>query len=195
MQSGELDALVSQLTGGEDKAAEDAVKRLAGHGKEAIPPLAAVFKGGDADARWWALRALAEIKEPEAAEILIEGLADTEESVRHCAGLALRENPHKAAIPALAALLGDDDRMLAQLASDALAAIGSEATDALLDAVGNGSQAARIEAVRALAGIRDLRAVSTLFRLLDEDSAMLEYWANEGLERMGIGMTFFGTGK
>jgi HEAT repeat protein len=195
MGSGELARHIKQLTSGNDTAAEAAVKQLASHGKKAIPALAAVFKGGDADARWWALRALAEIKAPGAAEILIEGLADMEASVRYCAGLALRENPHTAAIPALAALLGDEDRMLAQLAGDALAAVGAEATEALLEVVESGAQAARIAAVRALAGIGDLRSVSTLFRLLDEDSVLLEYWANQGLERMGIGMTFFGVGK
>jgi hypothetical protein len=27
--------------------------------------------------------------------------------------------------------------------------------------------------------------------LLDSDSAVLEHWASEGLEKMGVGMSFF----
>jgi HEAT repeat protein len=49
----------------------------------------------------------------------------------------------------------------------------------------------RLEAVRALAYIGDKRSIPQLFQALDEDSAMLEYWANEGLQKMGIGMMFY----
>jgi len=52
-------------------------------------------------------------------------------------------------------------------------------------------QAARLEAARALALIADQRAIPSLFQALDGESALLEYWANEGLERMGVGMAFF----
>jgi HEAT repeat protein len=54
----------------------------------------------------------------------------------------------------------------------------------------SGSHIARLEAARALASIGDTRAIPALFDALD-DSALLEYWANEGLERMGVGMCFF----
>jgi HEAT repeat protein len=55
----------------------------------------------------------------------------------------------------------------------------------------NGSPQARIEAARALGFIGDARAVPQLFKALDGDSAILEYWADQGLERMGVGMVFF----
>jgi HEAT repeat protein len=51
--------------------------------------------------------------------------------------------------------------------------------------------AARIQAARALALIGDTRAIPELFNALDGDSALLEYWAGEGLEKMGVGMVFF----
>jgi hypothetical protein len=30
-----------------------------------------------------------------------------------------------------------------------------------------------------------------MFAALNEDSALIEYWANEGLDRMGVGMKLF----
>ena len=45
--------------------------------------------------------------------------------------------------------------------------------------------------MRALAMIGDQRAIGTLFTALDDPSAIVEYWADEGLVRMGIGMVFF----
>jgi hypothetical protein len=37
----------------------------------------------------------------------------------------------------------------------------------------------------------DLGAVPALFKSLDDGSAMVEHWADEGLQRRGIGMAFF----
>ena len=95
------------------------------------------------------------------------------------------------AAPALVAMLGDPDRLCAELAADALVAIGAPAVEALLEVLENGSPQARLGAARALAQIGDERAIPAFFSLLDDDSALLEYWAGEGLERMGIGMLFF----
>ena len=39
--------------------------------------------------------------------------------------------------------------------------------------------------------IGDTRAIPELYKMLDSDSALLEYWASDGLERMGVGMVFF----
>jgi HEAT repeat protein len=54
-----------------------------------------------------------------------------------------------------------------------------------------GEHVARLEAVRALAKIGDERAIPALFDALDNDSALIEYWASEGLEKMGVGMVFY----
>jgi HEAT repeat protein len=48
-----------------------------------------------------------------------------------------------------------------------------------------------MEAMRALALIGDQRSIPLLFEALDSDSMLMEYWANEGLERMGVGMIFY----
>jgi hypothetical protein len=42
-----------------------------------------------------------------------------------------------------------------------------------------------------LAQIGDPRSIPALFTALDEDSALMEYWASEGLEKMGVGIVFF----
>jgi HEAT repeat protein len=80
------------------------------------------------------------------------------------------------------------------LAGDALVAIGSPAVPALLEVLQAGVHPARLEAVRALARIGDERAIPALFTALDDSSALIEYWANEGLERMGVGMVFYRPG-
>jgi HEAT repeat protein len=86
--------------------------------------------------------------------------------------------------------LDDPDPLARRLAGEALEAVGSEAVPALLEVMGDGSHVARLEAARALANIGDARAIPALFEALD-DSALMEYWASEGLERMGVGMIFF----
>ena len=50
---------------------------------------------------------------------------------------------------------------------------------------------ARLEAVRALSKIGDQRSIPALFECLDDSSALIEYWAGEGLEKMGVGMVFY----
>jgi HEAT repeat protein len=93
-------------------------------------------------------------------------------------------------VAGLVAALDDPDPLARRLAGQALATIGGEAVPRLLEVMAGGKHNARLEAVRALARIGDTRAVPALFEAL-EGSALLEYWANEGLERMGVGMSFF----
>jgi len=56
--------------------------------------------------------------------------------------------------------------------------------------VKNASQSARIHALRALAEIRDHRAIPLLMQVIQEDSALLQHWAKEGLERLGLDMVY-----
>jgi HEAT repeat protein len=134
---------------------------------------------------------MAEIHDPHTPALLLQALHDPEPDVRHCAALALRKQPAPEAVADLAACLPSADRLLAHLAADALIAAGKAAVPALLEVMQTGPQAARLEAVRALAGIGDTSTVPALFAALDEESALMEYWAGEGLERMGVGMAFF----
>jgi HEAT repeat protein len=54
-----------------------------------------------------------------------------------------------------------------------------------------GPHIARLEAARALALIGDSRAIPVLFEALDDQSAYVGFWSDEGLDRMGVGMVFF----
>jgi len=114
--------------------------------------------------------------------------------VRWCAGLALRKHPANEAVPALIRLLSDNDTLTRRLAGDALVATGASAVEQLLQAAQSGEHLTRLEAVRALAKIGDQRAIPILFECLDDSSALIEYWASEGLEKMGIGMVFYKPG-
>jgi HEAT repeat protein len=183
--------LLSAFTSGDDVRAEAAVPTLVAHGSQAFPGLEVLLASSSKDVRWWAVRTLAEIPDPETLLLLIKSLSDQDASVRQCAALALRKRPAAQAVPALISALDDPDHLCASLSADALEAIGSEAVPALLEVMQSGSMAARQEAVRALAMIGDQRSIPVLFAALEWDSALMEYWANEGLERMGVGWTFF----
>lgn len=186
-----LPELVAELTSGDDEKATVAAEKIAGYGEEALSALQELLVSQDPDIRWWALRAVAEIHSVRTCELLVEALHDPHPAVRQCAALGLRLNPHPSAVPRLIGALDDQDRLYASLAANALVAIGDAAVPALIEVAESGRRRAQIEAVRALAMIGDKRAIPTLFAALGEDSAMLEYWADEGLERMGVGMVYF----
>jgi HEAT repeat protein len=195
-----IERYIAELASGDDRRAEAVVNELAALGEQALPALLRFLHENDgsrpqqADRRWWALRAIAEIKCPAARDALLQALADSDSRLRQCALLGLRLQPDERLLAQAPALLADRDALAASLAADALIALGKLATPALVKALQDAPQAARLRAVRALARIQDPRSIPVLFKVLDEDSALIEYWASEGLERMGVGMTFFNPG-
>jgi HEAT repeat protein len=186
----QINDLIEELTSGDEQIAENAAMDIASLGEISIMPLAALLKSTNPDIRWWAVRTLAEISHPDVPVYLVSALQDPDPSVQQCAALALRQNPRNEAIPVLISLLTSTDRLTARLAADALITTGEHAVLFLIDVLQNGDQATRIEAARALAMIGDTRSIPYLFSLINEDSMILEYWANEGLDRMGVGMIF-----
>jgi HEAT repeat protein len=186
-----IENLIKELTSGDDERAEASVVKIAAHGPGVLSILKKTISSSDPDVRWWALRAAAEIPSPETSSLLIAALDDPDTSVRQCAALGLRLVPDPQAVPRLIACLDDRDPLFASLVADALIAIGEPAVPALLNIMESGAHPVRLAAVRALALIGDKRAIPVLFAALDEDSALMEYWAGEGLERLGVGMTFF----
>jgi len=186
----ELETLVQQLIRGDDQEAEQAALALAKLGAQALPALLALADSQDIDQRWWALRTLALIPAPQAKVALIHALRDPDINVRQCAALGIRYQPTFEAVPVLLEALASQDKLLARLAADALIAIGHQAVPDLILTVKNGNPTARLEAVRALALIGDPRAIPVLYAVLSEESTFMEYWATEGLDRMGIGLTY-----
>lgn len=187
----DLDSLLSDLTSGDDELAEKAALAIQGYGQNAVTKISQLITDPDPDIRWWAVRALAEFHEGNTTELIIIALGDDDQYVKQCALLAMRNRPDSNAIPILTQFLGDEHSLLSRLAVDALIAIGKDATPALLEILEYSENLARLASVQALAKIGDFASVSSLFNQLDSNSALMDYWANEGLKKMGIGMSFY----
>lgn len=183
--------LLADLASGDEVRAESAVPLLAALGEAVLPGLLGLLGTQDRDQRWWATRALAALGGDGAVSALERALQDPEPEVRQCAALGLRHHPVATAVRGLCAALSDPDRMTARLAGDALIAVGPRATPDLIEVIARAGPAAKIEAVRALAGIEDQRSIPALYALLDDPSALVQHWAEEALERMGVGMVYF----
>jgi HEAT repeat protein len=187
----DLDDLLRRLTGGDDVRAEAAAIELAGAVPAAVPSLLRLLSSSTADERWWALRTLALIEGPSPTQALIDALSDPDPLVRQCAALGLRGRKEPASIQPLVNALSDSDRSVARLAGDSLASLAPAAMPALVEAAHSQNQAIRIEAVRALALARDPSSVPVLLAALDDESTVVAFWADLGLERLGVGMAFF----
>ena len=184
-----LDELLADLTSGDEARAEGAVLGLVDLGEDAFPSLRDMLKADDSDHRWWALRTLAQ--SPQArTEWLLPLLNDPDVEVRQAAALGLCSHPDEMAIKPLVRALSDADSIVSGLACSALVVIGKPAVPSLLEIPKDVPQTARINATRALAEIADHRAIPALMAALDDDSVMVQHWAEEGLERLGLDMVY-----
>lgn len=192
-----LQDLLSDLTSGSETRAEKAVPELIDLGQDAIPALLDLTHSSEVDHRWWGLRVLAQSPHSQ-AEWLIPFLNDSAREVRQCAALGLAIKADESAIQPLIQALSDEDSMVSSLAVNALVKIGKSAVPSLIDVVkpsperveGAAPQSARIHALRALAEIRDHRAIPVMMKVMEEDSALLQHWAKEGLDRLGLDMVY-----
>ena len=184
-----LQALLNDLTSGDETRAEGAVSALLEKGEEAIPALLEMTKSDDADKRWWALRVLAQSPHSR-TEWLTPFLNDPAADVRQCAALGLSLKPDESATESLIRALSDEDTLVSNLAVKALDKLGKAAVPSLIENVKGGSQSSRILALRALVEIRDHRAIPVMMQVMNEESALLQYWAKEGLERLGLDMVY-----
>jgi HEAT repeat protein len=181
--------LLSDLTSGSETRAESAVPELIDLGQEAIPALLDLTRSSEVDHRWWGLRVLAQSPYSQ-AEWLVPFLNDPAREVRQCAALGLAIKPDENATQPLVQALRDEDSMVSSLAVNALVKIGKGAVPTLIDVVETAPQSARIHALRALAEIRDHRAIPVMMKVMEEDSALLQHWAKEGLDRLGLDMVY-----
>jgi HEAT repeat protein len=123
---------------------------------------------------------------------LIElGLQETDPEVRAVAVYALGTRPEPQAVPLLISVLSDPSPFLARTASDSLHRLGVPAVPALSEALKHQDAQTRGLAARALALIADKSSIPALFHALEDDSTVVQYWADEGLERMGVGQVYF----
>lgn len=187
----DLESLIRELTSDDDERAAQALEQLPLHGQAASEVLLDLLSSERADDRWWAVAGLGSIGGEGALPSLLIALRDPDPEVRQCAAIALRQVADPSAIPDLIELLGHEDRLLARLASGALAALGGQAVSQLTVAMRSPIPQVRIEAARALGEGGDTGAIPALFAALDDPSAVVVHLAEVGLERLGVGMQFF----
>lgn len=183
--------LLAELTSGDDQRAERSISALVELGLDSIPPLLHLTHSEDVDTRWWAVRALAASPHTRTS-YLIPLLDDSSAEIRAAAALALCEHPGEEAVEALTKALSDEDSLTAGLAGNALVRVGSPAVPSLLEVLKEASANVRILALRALSEIRDHRAIPAMMNCLnnENESAVAQYWAQQGLERLGLDMVY-----
>jgi HEAT repeat protein len=169
--------------------AEKAVAGLVSLGEDAVPALLDLTHSPESDSRWWALRTLAQ-SPLFLPEWLIPFLNDPAPDVRQCAALGLGIKAAESALQPLVRALSDEDAMVCSLAERALITIGAAAVPSLIEVVQTATRSARIHGLRALAEIRDHRAIPVMMQVMEDDSALLQYWAKEGLDRLGLDMVY-----
>ena len=184
-----LKELLADLTSGDETRAENAVPGIVDLGADAFPALRDMLKSDDSDQRWWTLRTLAQ--SPQArTEWLLPLLNDSVAEVRQVAALGLCSHHDETAIRPLIRALSDVDTMVSGLACNALVVIGKPAVPSLLEIIEDIPQSARINTIRALAEIADHSAIPALMSALEDDSILVQHWAEEGLERLGLDMVY-----
>ena len=187
----EMKDLLAELTSGDDNRAENSIPALTELGMAVIPALLDLTHAEETDTRWWAVRALAASPHTR-TEDLLPLLSDSAPEVRAATALALCNHPHESAVEALIKTLADEDPLTAGLAGNALVKIGSPSVPSLIEVMKETSTGIRMRSValRALCDIRDHRAIPIMMKCLGDESAVLQYWAQEGLERLGLNMVY-----
>ena len=194
-----LEVLCADLVSGDETLAERAALKLPELGSQAMAVVCGLYETSDSEARWWVIRALAGFEttmaipgsaRDETTSILLTALSDDSEELRQAAAMAFCHRPDPQALTKLAYTLNDPDPMTAKLASNALILLEKQATPVLLDVLENGHQIAKLEAVRALAEIKDTRAIPGLMKAYETGSAIMRYWAGLGLDNLGVGMIY-----
>jgi Uri superfamily endonuclease len=186
----EVQELVHALTEGDDDSREAAALALGRFGQAAIESLVALLDRDDADVRWWATRALAEVGAEGGILSLVRVLSDADPDVRACAALALGRSGAGQAAPALAACLADESAFVASVAADALSMLGEPAIKAIAGMLTADEAYVRLLAVRTLARIKSQDAVGPLLGRLEDSSYLVRYYAQEALEALGVGFVF-----
>lgn len=156
---------------------------------------------GDADLRWWAVRALAHCGTDAAAPALAALLGETQvqtvstqEASMLCATAAMAlghlhqryaESVHSH-LPQIAAQLAHADGFVRQASADALALCGEAAVPVLEETLAGQNDGARARAAQALRKIGTLKVAPALFQHLNDPHYLVRLHAYEGLDEMGL---------
>ena len=191
MEDGLLEEALRTLVAGDEERREEAAITLGRFGAAALEPLDALTGSHEADTRWWAARALAEVGGEGAVASLVHVLEDADADVRACACLALGRMGATSAALALAARLADESAFVAGIAADGLSMLGEGALPALVPMLRHERPGVRLLAVRALDRIGSQQAVEPLCSVLEDPSYLVSRLALEALEKLGVGMVYF----
>jgi HEAT repeat protein len=186
-----LQPFLDAIAAGDDSRAEEAASTLNQLGDRALPSLRDMMSDADADRRWWAARGLAAVGTPAARELLVSALEDAHPDVRACGAQGLGELQAEEAVESLVRHLSDPNSLVSRIAADSLARIGSPAVPALIAILQEGNAPARVGAARALSIVLPEEAVPALCAALDDPSAIVTHYAEEALEKMGVGLMLF----
>jgi HEAT repeat protein len=187
----DIETLLQDLTSGDEVRAQRAIEGLAGRPFDSMPYLERLLAAAEEDWRWWAVAAISHFPPELSSQYLEDALDDPGESVRQCALVGFQQQPSPQALPKLVELLGSTDALTARLSGGALTSLGEAAVPALQLVMEGDLARARIHAARALAEMQVESAIPILFKALDDPLSLVVYWAEEGLDRLGVGMTFF----
>lgn len=180
---------LTELFSGDEERARAALEKVS---VADVPELIEAASSPTLENRTWAVVALGTISAPAATNALITLTADADPEVRAAVFFALGQQRAPEAITPLMFALSEHSSYLARLAADALIQIGPPAVPALCEALNREVETAvRVNLARALALIADTRSIPALFRALDDDSAIVQHWADHGLEKMGVGQVYF----
>ena len=186
-----LQTFLEAIAAGDDSRAEQAAQELRCADGAVLSALRELLADADPDRRWWAARGLAAVGAQAAQDLLIAALDDPDPYVRACAAQGLGELRAGGAVAGLVRCLADSSPLVSRISADGLGRIGAPAAPALITALQEGEVTVRAGAARALSVIQPEEAVPALCAALDDPSAIVTYYAEEALERMGVGMVFF----
>jgi HEAT repeat protein len=190
----QINRLLDALLSGDDALAEHIVHSFVlVDGEEVVSALASRLPNASPDDRWWIARALAIIPKPQSVMLLTNLVNDPDADVRACAAMALGELHAISGTEganALAAHLADENAHVAEICTVALWRIGVAAVPVLLSKLQGGNALERIRAAKALVPIESHAAIPALIGALDDENAVVTHYAEDALERMGVGMVY-----
>lgn len=157
-------ALLKALGDGRWRVRKSASDALVNYGEAIIAPLQQVLKNTeDADIRFWTIKTLGRLG-PKAQKFLLEALRTGDKKTRYVIAAALGESGDKRVIKVLIESLADPDWTIRKSATMALAEIGDNAADMMLEYLRGPNEEIRDGCLRALVKAGD----KGLQRLFDE---------------------------
>lgn len=190
----EVNRLVEVLLSSDDPQAEQTIAAIGLADADAVvSALEQRLPGATADERWWIARALAVIPTSQSVALLTRLIDDPDADVRACAAMALGELQAISGAEgakSLAAHLSDENAHVAELCTVALWRIGAAAVPILLRKLQDGNVLERIRSAKALVSIESQEAIPALIAALDDENAVVTHYAEEALERLGVGMVY-----